>query len=69
MSRAPIRNCDECKHFVPNQATKHAHCARGQKLRFTFPKLPGIQDPKSWGYRRQCELFQNIQPAKSNGPV
>lgn len=66
--RQPVRNCDECKHFVPNPHTKHAHCARGQKLHFTFPHLPGIQDPKSWGYRRKCEMFTASPPMPAPVP-
>lgn len=59
--KPPVRNCEECRHFYPNPLTKHAHCNRGQKLYFTFPKYPGFQDPKSWGYRRSCRLFQEHQ--------
>ncbi len=66
--KAPIQQCQQCRHFVLNPFTLHAHCQRGQKLSFTFPKTPGFQDPKSWGWRRRCNLFEQPQQTQAQQP-
>lgn len=70
MKSGPMRNCEKCQHFRVDPLKKHAHCERGQKLHFTFPKLPGFQHPDTWGYRKRCHLFQKWETASNaSGPA
>jgi hypothetical protein len=62
--KAPIRNCEKCIHFVQLPEKKRAHCARGKKLHFIFPKLSGLQHPDTWGYRTSCNLFVKASQPK-----
>lgn len=62
MKAGPIRNCEMCVHFEHRPHMQRPFCHKGQKLRFTFPKLPGLDPSESWGWRTRCKLFKQTEP-------
>ena len=59
---APIRHCETCQHFEHRPHMARPFCHKGQKLRFTFPKRPGLDAPETWGWRTRCKLYLKAFP-------